>query len=455
MSNVFVLDTNKHQLNPVHPGRARLLLTTGQAAVYRRYPFTIILKCPVESPQVELLRIKVDPGSKTTGIAIVNDASGEVVFAAELAHRGQDIKQRLDRRRGARRGRRQRHTRYRKPRFKNRGNKGKGWIAPSLGSRVCTIVTWVKRLMRVCPINTISQELVKFDMQAMEQGDIAGVEYQQGTLHGYEVREYLLEKWNRQCAYCGKKETPLQLEHIRPRVKGGTDRISNLTLACEPCNNKKGTQDIQVFLATKPDVVKRVLAQAKAPLKDAATVNTTRWILYERLKALGVPVECGTGGRTKYNRVTRGVEKAHWLDAACVGASTPEHLCLTDVVPLRITATGHGSRQICLMDKYGFPRTGPKQARQVKGFQTGDMVRAVVTKGTKMGTYVGRVAVRATGSFNITTNQGTIQGISHRSCTALHKCDGYGYGQGKPNPSPKKGTPVSSPCLKPGVSTGD
>src|SRR5436190_14815090 len=119
MSNVFVVDTNKKPLNPVHPGRARLLLTQGKAAIWRRYPFTIILKKAVEEPHVQPLRVKLDPGSKTTGIAIVDDESGKVVFAAELAHRGAAIKKSLDDRRAVRRSRRQRKTRYRKPRFNN------------------------------------------------------------------------------------------------------------------------------------------------------------------------------------------------------------------------------------------------------------------------------------------------------------------------------------------------
>ena len=92
------------------------------------------------------------------------------------------------------------------------------------------------------------------------------------------------------------------------------------------------------------------------------------------------------------------------------------------------------------------PRTGPKQARRVKGFQTGDIVLASVLTGKKVGTSVGRVAVRTTGSFNITTTHGTVQGISHRFCTPLHRCDGYSYQAGDPIPCPKKGTPASSPA---------
>jgi 5-methylcytosine-specific restriction endonuclease McrA len=429
LSSVFVLDTHKQQLNPVHPGRARILLEARQAAVYRRYPFTIILKKTVESPAGEPLRIKLDPGSKTTGIAIVNDASGDVVFAAELTHRGQAIKSSLDERRASRRSRRGRHTRYRKPRFLNRRRRV-GWLPPSLESRIAHVITWVRRLMRVCPITSLTQELVKFDLQAMENPEMSGVEYQQGTLMGYEVREYLLEKWNRACTYCGKKDVPLEVEHIHPRSTGGSDRVSNLCLACHPCNEAKGNTDIKDFLAKKPDLLKKILAQAKAPLKDAAAVNATRWALFRRLEALGLPVECGTGGRTKYNRVMRNLPKAHWIDAACVGASTPQRCRIAGVRPLLITAHGHGTRQMCGTDKYGFPIRHRHRQKRHAGFQTGDMVRAVVKTGKKAGMHTGRVLVRATGSFDIRTKQGRVQGISHRTCTPVHRSDGYSYGAG-------------------------
>jgi 5-methylcytosine-specific restriction endonuclease McrA len=454
VSKVFVVDSYYKPLDPVHPGWARLLLKQGKASVYRRFPFTIILKMVVDQAQVEPLRLKIDPGSKTTGIAVVNDTSGEVVFAANISHRGSHIKKRLDDRRVVRRGRRNRKTRYRAPRFQNRKRK-KGWLPPSLQSRIVNVLTWVNRIMRYSPITALSQELVQFDLQKMDNPEISGVEYQQGTLQGYEVRQYLLEKWQRQCAYCAKKDVSLQIEHIQARVNGGTDRISNLTLSCEKCNLAKGTQDIKEFLKRKPDVLKRILAQAKTPLTDASAVNVTRWALYEKLKATGLPVECGSGGRTRFNRTTRNLPKEHWIDAANVGKSTPETLEVKGVVPLLITAEGHGRRQMCLMGKRGFPRTGPKSAKYIKGFQTGDIIRAVVTKGTKIGTYVGRVGIRATGSFNITTKQATMEGIDHRYCTTLHKCDGYSYERGIPILHSKKGTPVSFPYVNAGVSTDD
>jgi hypothetical protein len=95
--------------------------------------------------------------------------------------------------------------------------------------------------------------------------------------------------------------------------------------------------------------------------------------------------------------------------------------------PLLIKANGHGTRQICRTDRFGFPSRYVPRFKFVKGFQTGDIVEAVVTFGKKIGTYRGRVAARSTGSFNISTAAGLIQGISHKYCTFIQKKDGYGY----------------------------
>jgi 5-methylcytosine-specific restriction endonuclease McrA len=419
MSKVFVLDMYEKPLEPVHPGRARILLSQRKAAVFRTFPFTIILKIKGEPLQIEPLRIKLDPGSRTTGIAIVNDRSGEVVFAAELSHRGHKIKESLDSRRAVRRSRRRRKTRYRKARFLNRRHHA-SWLPPSLESRVANVQTWVNRLARYAPISAMSMELVRFDMQLMENAEISGVEYQQGALAGYEVREYLLEKWNRKCAYCLKQGISLQIEHIIPRAKGGTNRVSNLTLSCEKCNTAKGTLDSAVFLKKKPAVLQRILAQVKKPLKDASAVNTTRWALYERLKATGLPIECGSSGLTKFNRTRKELPKAHWLDAANVGKSTPDVLFVKNIVPLLITATGHGRRQMCVTDSHaiGFPKQHKERHKTFLGYRTGDIVKAVTPKGTIRG----RIAIRHRPSFRI----GKVD-IHPKYMRRLHRADGYEY----------------------------
>ncbi len=433
MKTVFVLDTKRRPLAPTHPARARQLLRKGKAAVYRRYPFIIILKREVPEPGTQPLRLKIDPGSQTTGIAIINNDTGEVVFAAELQHQGQQIKKAMDSRRASRRSRRSRKTRYREPRFSNR-TRPDGWLPPSLFSRVANIETWVSRLCRVCPIVAISFESAKFDTQKMQNPEISGVEYQQGELAGYEVKEYLLEKFGRKCIYCGKDNVPLQVEHIIPKSCGGSNRVSNLTIACIKCNKKKGNQTAEEFGFPK------VQEQAKKSQKDAAALNATRKAILKQLKTMGLPIEVGTGALTKYNRaaVTRLAEgracaphrelpKTHWLDAACVGVSTPKTIEIEGIHPISIVATGHGSRQMCRVDRFGFPRTNPKQFKRVKGFQTGDIVKAVVPTGKKTGTYIGRVAVRTSGSFNVKTKSGTVQGINYRHCRLFQRADGYSY----------------------------
>ncbi|BAZ19436.1 HNH endonuclease (plasmid) [Kalymmatonema gypsitolerans NIES-4073] len=426
MCKVFVLDTDKRPLDPIHSAQARLLLRNKKAAVYRRFPFAIILKESRSDSPVSSIRLKIDPGAKITGIALVNDSTGEVVFAAELKHRGFAIRDALTSRRQLRRSRRNRKTRYRKPRFLNR-TKPEGWLSPSLMSRVHNVESWVNRLRKFAPITAISVELVKFDMQLMRNPEIEGKEYQQGTLAGYETREYLLEKWNRQCAYCGVKDVPFQVEHIHPRSKGGSNSITNLTLSCEKCNVKKGTKDIKDFLKKDPTKLQKILAQAKKPASDAAAVNATRYKLLGVLKSTGLPVECGSGGLTKFNRTNQGLPKTHWIDAACVGQSTPT-LNTKSIKALLITANGHGIREMCGTDKFGFPSRHRTNKQIHFGFQTGDIIKAVVTSGKKVGEYVGRVLCRATGSFDIATKTGRIAGISYKYCSAIHKKDGYSYG---------------------------
>src|SRR5262245_49237105 len=345
---VPVLDTTKKPLAPTTPRRARLLFKSGKAAVFRPYPFTIILKREIENPMIPDLKIKIDPGSKTTGVAAVNQQTGEVVIAAEIEHRGHAIKASLDARRRLRRGRRQRKTRYRKPRFDNRA-RPEGSLPPSLESRVENVYAWAHRLQRVYPLKGVAFELVKFDMRMMQNPEIEGVEYQQGELRGYELREYVLIKFNHACVYAGPAspcDEVLNVDHLVPRSRGGSNRASNLVCACRKHNEEKGARSLEEYSKLRGVDFSPIKTQAKAPLKDAAAVNATRRALFNRLKALDLPIETGTGGLTKFNRTKRALPKTHWIDAACVGKSTPENIKIENVRPLQIRATGHGSRQM-------------------------------------------------------------------------------------------------------------
>jgi len=117
--------------------------------------------------------------------------------------------------------------------------------------------------------------------------------------------------------------------------------------------------------------------------------------------------------------------KTHTLDALCVGdiigvVSYPDQVIVAK-------ATGRGGYARTRTNSYGFPRLRLPSTKAVHGFQTGDLVRADVPTGTKAGVHIGRVAVRSSGSFNISTTAGLIQGISHRYCTILQRSDGWGW----------------------------
>jgi hypothetical protein len=264
-------------------------------------------------------------------------------------------------------------------------------------------------------------------MQALENPDIKGLEYQRGTLFGAELWEYLLEKSERRCAYCDAEGVPLEAEHVVPKVSGGSNRPGNLTLACRKCNREKGSQGIEVFLVDDPARLLRILGQTKQPLSSAAAVNVTRKAINRVLYSTGLEVQCSSGGRTKFNRTRLAIPKTHALDAACVGELS--QLKGWNISILSIKATGRGSYQRTRLTKYGFPRGYLPRTKSVKGFRTGDLVRAAVPFGKKAGTYTGRVAVRSSGSFNIQTKTGTVQKISHRHCRRLSAGDGYNYYQ--------------------------
>ncbi|MET8680046.1 RNA-guided endonuclease IscB [Streptomyces sp. NPDC004647] len=426
---MFVLDKHGRPLQPTTPARARRLLRKGRAVVARHTPFVIRIKDrTIDGSEVDGVQLGIDPGSKHTGIAVFAESKeGERrgLYVIDVEHRGGQIRDKLTQRAAYRRGRRTRNLRYRKPRFLNR-RRPDGWLAPSLRHRVETTMSWTLRLASWAPVQAVHVERIAFDVHAMAAGrPLEGAEYQHGTLAGTEVREYLLAKWRRACAYCGITNVPLNIDHIHPRSRGGSDRISNLTLACVPCNEAKSNRPAEEFLKRKPKQLAKILAQAKAPLRDAAAVNATRWALWRALEAVFPAVRTASGGRTKWNRTRTGLPKTHTLDALCVGML--DTITQHPSTVLAVTCTGRGTYTRTRTDKHGFPRLRLPRQKTFFGFQTGDFARAVVPTGKKAGTHTGRIAVRATGSFNIRTRHGLVQGIRHKHFRVLQRAGGYAY----------------------------
>ena len=297
-SLVYVINKNGKPLMPCKPAKARHLLEAEKAKVVNHNPFTIQLLWDCEE-NVDELVLGIDAGYNKIGYSVVSES--KEIIAGELELRS-DIKRLLEKRRAYRRCRRNRLW-YRKQRFDNRG-RSDGWLAPSLQHKLDSHIKLIERLKRILPITKVVVEVASFDTQKMQNPEISGVEYQQGELRGYEVREYLLEKWSRKCAYCGKKDVPLEVEHIVPKSRGGSDRVSNLTISCHECNQKKG--NLTAEESGHPEIQKK----AKQSLKATAFMNNIRWKLVNLLNC-----EWTYGSITKYNRIRLGLEKSHVNDA--------------------------------------------------------------------------------------------------------------------------------------------
>jgi len=302
---VFVLNMRGQPLMPTSPRKARLLLKNKKAKVVKRCPYTIQLNYPTGENK-QPIKLGIDSGYEHVGLSATTDK--KELFSADVTLRT-DIPDKMTEKAMYRKGRRNRNTRYREPRWLNRGIP-EGWLAPSIQHKLDSHVRLIDNIKQILPINNndITIEVATFDTQKMNNPEISGIEYQQGTLQGYEVREYLLEKWGRKCAYCKVENVPFEIEHIIPPSRFGlcgNNRISNLTIACHDCNQKKCNMTAAEF--GHPEV--QVLAQKS--LKDAAFMNIVRWRLVNSIP------ECHHtyGYVTKYNRIRLGLEKSHINDA--------------------------------------------------------------------------------------------------------------------------------------------
>jgi 5-methylcytosine-specific restriction endonuclease McrA len=291
-----------------HTGKK--LLQEGKATVKKRCPFTIQLNYAT-GETTQPVKLGADIGYTNIGFSAKTDKLE--VISGTLTLR-KNVSKKLEKRSRYRRTRRGRLG-YRPPRFDNR-TRPERWLAPSIQHRHDSHIRLVETLETLLPIPFKKVEVANFDTHKMQHPEITGVEYQQGELQGYEVREYLLDKWGRKCAYCGKKNIPLHVEHIIPKSRGGSNRVSNLTLSCKKCNVKKGDQTADEF------GYPHLQQQAKKTLKAPACLNNIRWKLVEQLGA-----EHTYGYVTKYERNKLGLEKSHINDAFVIAGGTDQERC--------------------------------------------------------------------------------------------------------------------------------
>lgn len=309
---VYVLNIDGQPLMPTQRhGKVRRMLKNGQAKAVRRVPFTIQLQYETGSETQEI-SLGVDAGSKHIGVSATTET--KVLYEADVELRN-DIVDLLSSRREARRTRRNRNTRYRKPRFLNRvRTKKKGWLAPSIRQKIETHWSVVERVCKILPVTKITVECAQFDIQKIKNPSISGVEYQQGDqLYFWNVREYVLSRDNHKCqCCCGKSKDPiLNVHHIESRKVGG-DAPNNLITLCETCHtgHHKGTVKL-------PDRIKRGMS-----FRDAAFMGIMRWAFYNELKEQYPDMVSMTYGYiTKHTRIKNGLSKDHYIDARCISGN--------------------------------------------------------------------------------------------------------------------------------------
>ena len=352
---VPVLNMRGEPLMPTTPRKARKILEQGKAKVIHRTPFTIQLLY-ITGENKQDITLGIDPAYSKIGYSAVS--ADKELIAGEVELRN-DIKRLLEQRAAYRRTRRGRLW-HREPRFDNRSRE-EGWFAPSIQHKLDSHIKLIDRLKNILPITKVVVEIATFDQQKMQNPEISGVEYQQGELLGYEVREYLLEKWQRKCAYCGKTNIPLEIEHIIPKSKGGSNRVSNLTIACHACNQAKGNQTAKEF--GHPTIQ----AKAKKPLQSAAFMNIVKKRLVELL-------DCETtyGYITKHNRIKLDLPKSHVNDAFVIAGGTDQVQSEYTYISKQVRRQNRSLFKANLL-KGG--RLKRNTVKEVKGFKRFDKVR--------------------------------------------------------------------------------
>ena len=461
---VITRDRNRNRVGFTTEKRARKLMESRRACLYRTFPTVLILK-DKDIRNLENLpsyRIKIDPGAKHTGIAVVCNETNQVMLTVQIEHRGDSIVGLLQTRKAIRRNRRNRETPYRYSKWKNGANGDRpskeGKLPPSVRSIGDNVIHFVEKLKRFINITECSFEASRFDTQLMDNPDIEGTAYQQGTLFGYELREYLLEHYRHTCQYCGGQsgDPVLEWEHKIPKSRGGSDRVENATLSCSSCNRDKGArtpeewlrhlqshspvnEEEQSLTETRIGHLEKILSHGTLFGSDryAAWSNVLRQTEESELFRIFGTVECASGGRTKYNREhILKLPKDHHYDALAVG-TVPEngYTDRTGGYTLYVQAMGRGNRlrghrNACgiLTDKWTDRR------KQVNGLQTGEMVRVVIPSGKYAGTYTGRIMIRKSGSHDIRTLDGKlVTGTKKSVYKVLQYADGYNYKYAKAN----------------------
>ena len=397
---VYVLNKDGKPLMPTsRHNKVAYLLKHNLAKVVKRTPFTIQLSYDSKG-YIQPIALGIDAGSKFIGVSATTEK--KVLFEAEVKLRT-DIVENLSTRREVRRARRNRKTRYGKPRFDNRVSKQK--LAPSIRQKIQTHFSVIALIHRILPITKIVVETAQFDIQKIKNPEISSIEYQQGEQLGFwNVREYVLARDNHTCQHCKGKNLILNVHHIESRKVGG-DSPNNLITLCEDCHKKYHRGEIKLKI------------KRGASFKDSAFMSIMRPFLLKELKLKYPRVQNTYGYLTKHTRIQNSLPKEHYVDARCISGNP-----LAEPISLyRLIKNRKHNRQI---HKFTVLKGGIRKLNQspfeVFGFRLNDKV---LYKG-KICFITGR---RLSGSFALKDIDGVsvTNGVTYRKLRLLEKVNSF------------------------------
>ena len=307
---------------PCKSRKARILLKQKKAKIISYKPFAIQLLYGSRAHK-QKVDVAIDVGAKHVGVAIVRDE--EVLTKGEVELRS-DVSSLLDTRSSLRRGK----LRYRRCKFKYNTKRvydikkkkwvkrklsfesprPKGWLPPSLQSRINNTFRWIDAFTYFLPEPKVHIEVGKFDVQKMIDPTIKGVSYQHGQTYGYhEVRYFVFARDKYTCQVCKKKKDKiLNTHHIIFTSHGGSNRADNLITVCTDCHtseNHKLGKILHNWMITN---------KKTKSFKETGFMNTLRTRIFNKYPNARITY----GSETTPNRKRLRLEKTHANDAIAI-----------------------------------------------------------------------------------------------------------------------------------------
>jgi len=289
---VFTLNKQGKPLMSCSPCKAKRLLRAKKAKVVRTTPFTIKLLYG-STGYKQGITAGMDTGSKKIGVAAVS--ADRILYQSEVELRN-DITKKMKQRLSYRRTRRGRKTRYRKPRFLNRGKAG--FLAPSIKSKIESHLREKRFTESILPVSKWILETASFDIHLITNPSVEKKGYQEGEQKGfYNTKAYILHRDGYKCQKCKKSKVKLQVHHIISRSNKGTNEPKNLITLCVDCHEKLHNGDFTIMgsksktkHATEMGIIKSQLKKRFGEFKEVFGYETKYW----REQVLGLP-------KTHYN----------------------------------------------------------------------------------------------------------------------------------------------------------